>query len=212
MNPIKRRGICRWQTHALALAFVTCYFTDSLGKPIIKGGPIARTQTEAAGGDARALTPSNPTPVIKVQATAAPNEPVVKFGDLTISGPWTRQPPDGARVAGGFMRITNTGKTPDRLVGGSAAFAKRVEVHEMAMTSGVMRMRELAKGLEIKPGEVVELKPGSIHIMFMDLTTALKAGARTKVTLVFEKAGAVDVELVVTPVDATKPATGHTHH
>ncbi len=59
------------------------------------------------------------------------------------------------------MTITNAGSMPDRLIGGTFPMAGRFEVHEMAVTDGVMRMRELAKGLEIKPGETVELKPGA---------------------------------------------------
>ena len=63
------------------------------------------------------------------------------------------------------MKITNTGTTPDRLVGGATEVAKRFEIHEMSMDGGVMKMRELANGLEIPPGATVELKPGSYHLM-----------------------------------------------
>jgi len=95
------------------------------------------------------------------------------------------------------MKITNNGKTPDRLIGGSAPFAKRFEVHEMAIVDGVMKMRELAKGLEIKPGETVELKPGGYHVMLMDITESPKAGAAVKTTLKFEKAGEVTIDVPV---------------
>ena len=74
----------------------------------------------------------------------------------------------GAQVAGGYLKITNNGNEADRLIGGSAASPARFEVHEMAMESGVMKMRQV-NGLEIKPGETVELKPGGMHVMFMDL-------------------------------------------
>ena len=73
------------------------------------------------------------------------------------------------------MKITNNGKEPDRLIGGTVPFAGRFEVHEMAIEGGVMKMREV-KGLEIKPGETVELKPGGYHVMFMDLKSGLKEG------------------------------------
>ena len=127
----------------------------------------------------------------------AASSAAVKVGDLVLVAPWTRQPPDGARVAGGFLKITNNGKTSDRLVGGSAPFAKRFEVHEMAMADGVMKMRELTKGLEIKPGETVELKPGSYHVMYMDITERPKTGTSVKTTLKFEKAGDVTIDVPV---------------
>ena len=128
-----------------------------------------------------------------------------KAGALTIEAPWARATPGGAQVAGGFMKITNTGNEPDRLVGGTVPFAGRFEVHEMAMDGGVMKMRELSKGLEIKPGETVELKPGGYHVMFMDLKSGLKEGEVVKGTLVFEKAGKVEVEYRVGPIGGGAP-------
>ena len=89
----------------------------------------------------------------------------VTVGGLKIFAPWTRATPKGAAVGGGYMTITNTGSAPDRLIGGAADIAARFEVHEMSMDNGVMKMRELANGLEIKPGEKVELKPGSYHCL-----------------------------------------------
>lgn len=117
-----------------------------------------------------------------------------KAGALKIDHPWTRATPGGAKVGGGFMTITNTGTESDRLVGGSADIAKIFEVHEMKMEGTVMKMRALEKGLEIKPGETVELKPGGYHVMFIDLKAPLKEGETVKGELVFEKAGKVAVE------------------
>ncbi len=145
-------------------------------------------------------------------AASKPGGKTYKAGDLTIVAPWARATPGGAKVAGGFMSITNNGKEPDRLTGGTVPFAGRFEVHEMAMDGSVMRMRELPRGLEIKPGETVELKPGGYHVMFMDLTSGLKEGQTVKGTLVFEKAGTVEVEIVVGPVGGGAPAGGHSHH
>jgi copper(I)-binding protein len=138
------------------------------------------------------------------------------LGPLHIAQPWARATPKGASVAGGYMKITNKGTAPDRLVGGSASFAGRFEIHEMTMDQGVMRMRPLAKGLEIKPGQTVELKPGSFHVMFMDLKAPLEKGQNVKVTLEFEKAGKVDVEYTVEAIGASSaghgpPAAGHGH-
>lgn len=125
-----------------------------------------------------------------------------RAGAIKIDGPWTRATPTGSKVAGGFMKLQNNGKDPDRLIGGTVSVAGKFEVHEMAMTNNVMKMRELEKGLEIKPGQSVELKPGSFHVMFMDLKQPLKEGEKVKGTLVFEKAGMVEVEYSVRAMGA----------
>jgi uncharacterized protein YcnI/copper(I)-binding protein len=170
------------------------------------------------GQDRHALKAPAPALIILAQHSqhggghAAMGDKVYKAGSLTIEAPWARATPGGAKVAGGFMKITNTGKEPDRLIGGTVPFAGRFEVHEMAVEGGIMKMRELSKGLEIKPGETVELKPGGYHLMFMDLKSGLKAGEAVKGTLVFEKAGQVDVEYKVGPIGGGAPAGGHSHH
>jgi periplasmic copper chaperone A len=73
-------------------------------------------------------------------------------GSIQISRPWSRMPPPAAKAAVGFMTLANTGKEADRLIGGTASIADKFEMHAMAMVDGVMQMRELAEGLEIKPG------------------------------------------------------------
>ena len=126
-----------------------------------------------------------------------------KAGSLVIADPWSRATPKGASVAGGYMKITNNGATPDRLIGGSSDVASSFEVHEMSMNDDVAKMRLVQGGLEIKPGQTVELKPGSYHIMFMGLKKPLAAGEHIKATLMFEKAGKVDVDYDVRAMGAT---------
>ena len=108
------------------------------------------------------------------------------------------------------MTLVNTGTSADRLIGGTIDNAARFEVHEMSVAEGVMRMRQLQSGLEIKPGATVVLKPGSYHVMFLDLQSAPAAGKRLKGTLVFEKAGTIDVEYEVEPAGvSTSRGSGH---
>jgi copper(I)-binding protein len=71
------------------------------------------------------------------------------------------------------------------------------------MDNGVMKMRPLKGGLEIKPGQSVEFKPGSYHIMLLDLKQPLQKGEHVKGTLTFEKAGSVDVDYMVVGVGET---------
>jgi copper(I)-binding protein len=118
-------------------------------------------------------------------------------GSIRIEAPWLRATPSGAKVAGGYMKLHNTGGEVDRLVGGSSPVAGAFEVHEMRMDGSVMTMRELPNGLDVPPGKTVELKPGSYHIMLIDLRQTLKAGDRIKGTLRFEKAGTIEVEYTV---------------
>jgi copper(I)-binding protein len=136
-----------------------------------------------------------------------------KLGDLTVTSPWTRATPGGAKIAGGYLKITNSGTAPDRFVGAKSAATDRVEIHEMSMNDGVMKMRSLPNGIEIKPGETVELKSGGYHLMFMDLKQPLKQGDTLKATLQFEKAGTLDVDFDVRGLGATdgglmRPGTG----
>jgi len=134
-----------------------------------------------------------------------------KAGPLEIRNPWTRATPKGARVAGGYLTIVNRGSAADRLIGGSAPIAGKVEIHEMKIEHGVMRMRPLSAGLEIKPGQTVELKPGSYHLMFMDLRQPLEQGGTFKATLMFERAGAVEVEYRIEAIGASRPSDGGGH-
>ena len=123
-----------------------------------------------------------------------------KAGSIEIKHPWSRATPKGSEVAGGYMKLINTGKEPDRLIGGSVPTAGKFEIHEMSMEGGVAKMRMLPKGIEIKPGETVELKPGSYHLMFVGLKEPFEKGKRVKGTLQFEKAGTVEVEYAVEAV------------
>jgi copper(I)-binding protein len=135
-----------------------------------------------------------------------------KLGSLEIAHPWSRATPPSAPSAGGFLAITNKGTTPDRLVAVRSAASDKAEIHEMKMDGNVMRMRELEKGLEIPPGATVELKPGGLHIMFMGLKAPFAKEARVPITLVFEKAGSIDVNLTVEAMGAPSPAPHKAQH
>ncbi len=117
-------------------------------------------------------------------------------GDLVIEDAWIRAAPAGAPVAGGYLRITNKGEAADKLVSVSAEFAGMSEIHEMAMEGDVMKMRPI-DGLAIGPGETVELKPGGFHLMFMKPNTQVKDGDTHTVTLTFENAGAIEMDMPV---------------
>jgi copper(I)-binding protein len=132
------------------------------------------------------------------------------LGDLAIHHPWSRATPPSAKVGAGYLAVVNRGASPDRLVGARSPAAGRVEIHEMRMDGGIMRMRALDGGLELPPGGRVELKPGGFHLMLLDLKAPLREGAAVPLTLVFQRAGQVDVELKIEPAAARQ--SGHGAH
>ena len=130
-------------------------------------------------------------------------------GSLHIGHPWSRATPKGAAIGAGYLKITNNGTAPDRLLGGSSEAAKSFELHVMSMENGVMKMRPVEGGIEIKPGETVEFKPESYHVMFVGLKEPLVQGHRVKATLDFAKAGKVAVEFVVESIGARQGKDDH---
>jgi periplasmic copper chaperone A len=130
----------------------------------------------------------------------------VKAGDLVITQAWSRATPGGAKIGSGYLTIENKGSAPDRLIGGSADVADKVQVHQMATNNGVMTMRPLDNGLSIEPGKTVKLAPGGYHLMLLDLKSPLKQGDKVPVTLEFEKAGKVKLTFDVQGVGARGPA------
>ena len=129
-------------------------------------------------------------------------------GSLAIHHPAARATLPGQPVGGGFLTVTNKGTEADRLVSVTApSVSDNVQLHEMAVTDGVMTMRALKDGIEIPAGATVELKPGGLHVMFMAIKQPFTEGGKIAATLHFEKAGPVDVEF---KVEAAKPAAaGH---
>lgn len=137
----------------------------------------------------------------------------VKAGSISIEQPWSRATPGGAKVGAGYLIIKNGGATPDKLVSVSTEVAGRTEIHEMSMTDGVMKMRPLPDGLPVPANGTVALKPGSYHLMLLDLKRPLKEGETFAGTLTFETAGTVDVTFAVEGRGAKAPeGNEHQHH
>jgi copper(I)-binding protein len=127
-------------------------------------------------------------------------------GDLAIGHPWTRAAGANANGAA-FMRLHNTGAQPDRLVSASTPIARVVELHTMIREGDVMRMRPVTD-IAVAPGQTVELRPGGFHVMLIGLTAPMPQGGRVPLTLRFERAGEVQVELTVEAAGAR----GAGHH
>lgn len=128
-------------------------------------------------------------------------------GPIKIENAYTRATVPGQQVAGGFMKIENKGTT-DQLVSASSPLAGEVQLHEMAMEGNVMKMRQV-KDITVPAGGAVELKPGGLHLMFMNIKAPLAAGESVPVKLKFAKAGEVEVKL---PVNAMGQHGGAMKH
>jgi hypothetical protein len=119
-----------------------------------------------------------------------------RVGALLIDHPFARATPPGARFGGVYLSIENKGPQADRLLRVSTPAAGTAELHQMVMDAGVMRMRTVT-GLEVKPGDRVMLQPGGYHVMLGDLKRPLHEGDRFPLTLAFERAGSIEVNVEV---------------
>lgn len=135
----------------------------------------------------------------------------VAAGNIEISSAWVRATPKGAPVGGGYMTITNKGTLPDRLVGGASAASSRFEIHAMSMDNGVMKMRPVSGGVEIKPGQTVKFDPAGYHLMFVGLKEPFVRGKHVEATLQFEKAGKIAVDFIVEGIGAQTGGSSMSH-
>jgi len=124
-----------------------------------------------------------------------------RLRSLHIDHPFARATPPGARSGGVFLSVENNGDRADRLLGVSTPVAGTAELHQMVMDAGVMRMRAVA-GVDVKPGDRLVLQPGGYHVMLADLKRPLQAGDSFPLTLGFEKAGSIEVSVVVESMGA----------
>ncbi|MCX8996843.1 copper chaperone PCu(A)C [Rhizobiaceae bacterium BDR2-2] len=133
-------------------------------------------------------------------------------GDLEIGHPWSRPTVAGATVGGGYLTITNEGTADDRLVSVSTDRAGAAQLHDMKVEDDVMKMREIEDGIAVPAGQTVELKPGGLHVMFLNLSQPFAEGEKIKATLTFEKAGTVEVEFVVQQPRGEEHGDAHAGH
>lgn len=122
-------------------------------------------------------------------------------GNITIENPWSRPTPPGVPMGVGYMAITNHGDSDITLTSATSHRAEKVSIHESTMKDGTMSMRPLKDGLPIPAGETVELKPHGYHLMLEKLKGPLKAGESVPLTLTFEGAADMNIELNVEPLD-----------
>ena len=123
--------------------------------------------------------------------------PAATRGSIEIRRPWARQAMETPGRAGGFFTLTNKGTEPDRLVAASSPAAGKIEIHAIKVVGGDVGMRPREDGLAAPAGVTLTLQPRGYHLLLIDLKTPLVPGAHLAVTLIFEKAGSIDVELLI---------------
>ncbi len=128
-----------------------------------------------------------------------------KVGSIQITQPWARATPKGASAGAAYMTVTNSGTTAQHLNCVSSDAAAECQIHEMSMDGGVMKMRPLQGGLEVKPGETVTLKPGSFHLMLVGLKQPLQAGTSIEATFKVDSGTTVQVAFPVAAIGAPAP-------
>jgi copper(I)-binding protein len=131
--------------------------------------------------------------------------------NVTVADGWVRATVQGQKATGAFMKLT--AKDNAKLLSAASPAAGVVEIHEMKMDKDVMKMAALPNGLDLPAGQAVELKPGSYHVMLMDLKAPLAADSTVPVTLTFQDAkGNKTTQELKLPVKAPMPAQGgHMH-
>lgn len=150
--------------------------------------------------------------ILFAASLAAPALADVTAGPLVISEAWARATPPGARVGGGYLTVKNTGAEPDTLVSAASPVSEKTELHLMKTEDGVMTMRPATDGVEIPAGATLTLEPGGYHIMFIRPKAPFVQGETVPLTLTFAKAGAVEVELSISPMGAPGPAADPSMH
>lgn len=139
--------------------------------------------------------------VVLLPVAAAAECAAASVGGLTISESWSRATTGTQRPAVFYARIRNTGSLDDRLTGIETPIASMPMLHHTVVRDGVASMSH-ADGIDIPAGQVVKLAPGGYHGMLAELAAPLSEGESFPVTLHFERAGAVPVEVSVLSIRA----------
>ena len=127
-------------------------------------------------------------------------------GEIKIMDPYFRTSGPMARTGAAFFEIMNHGDQDDRLIAARSDVAKKVELHtHIKDDGGVMKMRPIEGGIAIPAGGSHALERGGDHVMFMGLTRKVQDGDMITVTLIFEKAGEVTLDI---PVDLSRMPDG----
>ncbi len=138
--------------------------------------------------------------------------PAAAESQITVHDAYARASGMSALAGAAFMQLMNMGDEDDRLIGVVSDAAKRVELHtHIENDQGVMQMVRVDEGFPVPAGGTHMLQRGGDHVMFMGLTAPFEQGRLISVTLVFEKAGEITVEIPVDLQHEPMPAMDMQH-
>ncbi len=135
----------------------------------------------------------------------------VAAGELRVERPWARaSATEGAKAGAAYFTLVNLGAEADRLIGVATPLARKAGLHNIVMDQGVMKMVPVA-AIEISPGEPAVLRPGGLHVMLMGLKAPLIEGESFPLTLTFENAGSIEIEVMIQGPAAMRSGMMHKH-
>lgn len=148
--------------------------------------------------------------ILSTQAFAG-DAGMAKVGDIMIHEGWARASIGSAPNSAAYMTLMSHGTAADKLIGAKTPIAETAELHHHILDGGIAKMRPV-EAIEVKPGETAVLEPGGFHIMLMGLKEELTAGDAVPLTLTFEKAGDVTLDIQIKGLrDGMKRSEGHKH-
>lgn len=130
-------------------------------------------------------------------------------GSIYIEHPMIQEAPPNAPVLGGYIMLQNNGAEDDRLIAIESDAVEKVELHRTVMTNDIARMTPMTEGLPLPAGAIVWLGDAGTHAMFIKPSARYLEGDEVPATLVFEKAGRIDVMFKVEKRTGADMAPGH---
>jgi copper(I)-binding protein len=150
------------------------------------------------------------TRILAAAMLSALSSAAAHAGDIVVVDPFARASAGPVKVGAAFMTLKNSGAAADALVAAESPVAARAELHAHTSDGDVMRMRQVSL-IDVPAGESVDLQPGGLHIMLIDLKEPLKQGETFPLTLTFAKAGTMTVQVPVKSPGEMAPMPGHQH-
>lgn len=177
---------------------------------------VAWTEIAAPGQNPHDL--AHPAPTLTVVAAAKSGQghghggmQMAQADGVSVEAPFARATAGPAKNGAAFLTVRNTGAEADRLIGAKTPVADRAELHTHLHENGVMKMRPV-DAVEVPAGGMAALQPGGDHIMMMGLKAPLKEGESFPLTLIFEKAGEMTVDIPIGGVGAMQGSGDSSHH
>ena len=150
---------------------------------------------------------------IFILSTSQSFSETISFKGLVLSNFWIKNVIANSKTTSGYIKIENKNEKNERLISVESNFSKRTELHYMNIKNDIMIMKHLEDGILIKSKSQINLKPGSFHIMFIDLTKSFNKTSNQKVKFNFENAGSIIINMpIINKAKISKDKKKNHHH